>query len=1090
MNHLTTGGVDDPFLPQLIAAINAAAEIELAVSFIKQTGLRLLFPALEEALTERKCRLRIITSDYLDITDPEALAMLMLLKERDADVRVYASAGQSFHMKAYIVVRSARDRPLEGCAFIGSSNISRSALTDGLEWNYRIDCHGADLEARRKLTEIRDKFTALFHSPGTLALEHAWIEAYRRRRRQLPQPVAPGSHEVEPPPVPTAVQTEALAALQASRDEGYRRGLVVMATGLGKTWLAAFDSVECKARRVLFVAHREEILLQAEKTFLRIRPKARVGYYTGQSKDEGMDILCASIQTLGQPTHLARFAADHFDYVVVDEFHHAAAATYRRLLGHLRPGFLLGLTATPERTDQSDILSLCDDNLVYSCNLFNGVTAELLVPFSYYGIFDQSVDYQAIPWRNSRFDPALLSNKLATLARARHALAQWRDKAQTRTLAFCASIKHADFMAEQFGRAGIRAAAVYAGSLMSRTEALERLAAHTLQVIFSVDLFNEGVDLPSIDTVMMLRPTESKVLFLQQLGRGLRRAEGKQRLVVLDFIGNHQGFFNKPQALFDVGPTHRELAAFARKLEAGQLSLPDGCFITYDLQLVEFLKQLDQDGPVTEYEALKAAMGRRPTLTEYYRAGINLARMRQQFGSWWQLVDEQGDLEPAQVHCLARQQAFLREVETTAMVKSFKMVLLESLLEHDGFLTPPSLSDLACQAFGIFARRRTLLADLKPEWRDLGRVEAGQWQRYWSGNPVRAWLGGNRTPARNWFVLRGGRFCADFPLSRDEWPVFAELLQELVDYRLAAYEPRLSREQDDSGKVLPRPTRDTGTVLPFFPNIRIACGHFRTGQADAEEYLHLGPWYGRLDPQRHFIARAAGNSMAGGKQPVHDGDYLLLERVTATRAGSISGQTMAIERLDEAGDGQYLLRVVHKNPDGSYRLQANNPDYPDLPASEEMHTFARLKAILDPLELAVGQSFMREAIPALFGVAFNPGNWNSGHVVLNAQHAHVLLVTLNKQGQAEAHRYQDFFRDDEHFHWQSQNQTGPEDKRGQALIQHARLGIAVHLFVRDARLAAGKAAPFIYHGQVEYLSHQGSRPMSIEWRLQRPRDQG
>jgi len=416
------------------------------------------------------------------------------------------------------------------------------------------------------------------------------------------------------------------------------------------------------------------------------------------------------------------------------------------------------------------------------------------------------------------------------------------------------------------------------------------------------------------------------------------------------------------------------------------------------------------------------------------------------------------------------------------------MVVLESLLNNNGFLKPPSLSDLAGQAFDVFARRRRLLGDIKPEWRELEKVEPVQWQRYWNGNPINAWVGNNlKTKSRTWFVVREGRFCPDFPISQEEWPVFAELVQELVDYRLAAYELRLEPLVDQPGKVLPLPTRDTGTVLPFFPNIRIACGHFRTGHADAEEYLSLGAGHGRLDPQRHFIARASGNSMDGGKQPVHDGDYLLLERVTPTSAGSITGQIMAIERQDEAGDGQYLLRVVRKNPDGSYRLQANNPAYPDLLATEEMHTFARLKTILDPLELAVGQTFMREAIPALFGEQFNTGNWNSGHVVLNDQKAHVLLVTLNKQGKADEHRYQDFFRDDEHFHWQSQNQTGPEDKRGQELILHQRQGIAIHLFVRDAKLAAGKAAPFIYYGQVEYLSHQGSKPMSIEWRLQRPR---
>ncbi len=180
-----------------------------------------------------------------------------------------------------------------------------------------------------------------------------------------------------------------------------------------------------------------------------------MGYYTGQSHDADVDVLCASVQTLARASHLERFAPQHFDYVVIDEFHHAAAATYRRLLGHFAPAFLLGLTATPDRTDQSDILSLCDDNLVFTRNLFEGIQAGLLAPFHYYGILDESVDYREVPWRNGRFDPEQLSNKLATLARARHAIREWRITAQKRTLAFCVSIRHAEYMAEQFRRRGI-----------------------------------------------------------------------------------------------------------------------------------------------------------------------------------------------------------------------------------------------------------------------------------------------------------------------------------------------------------------------------------------------------------------------------------------------------------------------------------------------------------------------------------------------------------------------------------------------------------------------------------------------------------
>ena len=371
-----------------------------------------------------------------------------------------------------------------------------------------------------------------------LPLDYAWINAYEKRRVVPPLPIAPGSNDPElPVPEPNEVQVEALKALVDTRAAGYQRGLVVMATGLGKTYLAAFDSAQIYAKRVLFVAHREEILLQAEAAFQRIHPQAKVGHYTGLKKETEVDLLFALVQTLGKSHHLDKFLPNHFDYLVVDGFTMLRRLPIGVCSAIFHPRFLLGLTATPERTDQSDILSLCDDNLVFTNNLFQGIEQELLCPFSYYGIYDESVDYKEIPWRNGRFDPESLSNKLATLARAKHALRQWRDKAQERTLAFCVSIKHAEFMAERFQREGIRAVAVYGGSDTDRSEALEQLAQGKQQVIFSVDLFNEGVDLPAIDTVMMLRPTESKVLFLQQLGRGLRRHPEKKHLVVLDFIG-------------------------------------------------------------------------------------------------------------------------------------------------------------------------------------------------------------------------------------------------------------------------------------------------------------------------------------------------------------------------------------------------------------------------------------------------------------------------------------------------------------------------------------------------------------------------
>ena len=1078
---LVTGG-DDPFLPHLSQAMSRATEIDIAVAFIKTTGIRLLMPELLAALAQPSQsggpsrRVRVLTSDYLDVTDPEALRLLLLIQDHGGEVRVYATQGSSFHLKAYVFAKSFGDELIEGTAFIGSSNISRQALQDGLEWNYRVAYPGDS-----GFLEARQRFGELFVHPRTVALSDRWIESYELRRVPPPRAIAPGSQEQEQPPEPTSVQVEALDALADTRDAGFRRGLVVLATGLGKTWLAAFDATRMGARRVLFVAHREEILSQAAQTFIRIRPKARVSLYRGHSHDTEVDVLCASVQTLARAAHLERFAPQHFDYVVIDEFHHAAAATYRRLLGHFAPAFLLGLTATPDRTDQSDILSLCDDNLVFTRNLFEGIQSKLLAPFHYYGIFDESVEYREVPWRNGRFDPEQLSNKLATLARARHAIKEWRTRAQKRTLAFCVSVSHAEYMAAQFEKAGITSAAVYSGSAVGRSEALEHLRDGRLSVIFSIDLFNEGVDLPSIDTVMMLRPTESKILFLQQLGRGLRRAEVKQHLIVLDFIGNHQRFLQKPQALFGVGSNYKALAAFARKAELGLLELPDGCYVNYDLKIIDFLKSLDSAGTQKDYEALRSSLGRRPTLAEFYRSGASVQAMRQQHGSWFALVKAMADLDDGEDRNLSAVAELLKEVEVASMTKSFKMILLEALLELDGLAAAPTVADLSERSWQIIHRRQSLLADLPEHINQLPDGRAERWQRYWLDNPINAWVGGNRTDqAAALFHVANGHFHFTTAPSEGDQESLKEMLQELVDYRLAAYEVRRPATTTSSNVIPFTPKPKSERELPYFPNLRIACGHFRAGRTDAEEHRALPVSYGQLDHTRHFIARASGSSMDGGKNPIRNGDYLLLELVSPTNAGSITGTVMAIERQDESGgDNQYLLRVVTKGRDGRYILKANNPDYEDLPATDDMRTLARLRAVVDPLDLSVGQSFLREDIPALFGESFNPGSWNVGHVVLNEKKVHVLLVTLNKQGKAQEHRYHDHWIDQQTFHWQSQNATTPANKRGQEIIRHDAMGIAIHLFVRDAKLEGGKGAPFVYHGKASYQSHTGANPMNV-----------
>ena len=413
-NYLVTGRNKQYLLHEIRDALKNATSIEIAVSFIRMSGLSLIIQDIEDAMNseERNVKLSLLTSDYMNITEPQALKRLMLLKERGAEIQIFESKqATSFHLKSYIFVKNSGKTLTSARAFVGSSNISKTALTDGIEWNYRIDySNDNDREAIARIEEIREQYRYLFTLPQVKPLTYDLIADYeiRYNTARVVTPIQSAAslpdekeHEI---PEPREHQVTALAALNQAREDGVQKGLVVLATGMGKTYLAAFDVAQVNAKKVLFVAHREEILLQAEASFLKIHPNKKVGRYSGRQKDEEYDFLFASIQTIGQSSHLAKFPAVAFDYIVVDEFHHAAAGGYQRLLEHFTPSFLLGLTATPNRTDGSDILKLCDNNLIYQQDLFDGVKADVLCPFSYFGIFDKEVDYEHLPWRNGKFE--------------------------------------------------------------------------------------------------------------------------------------------------------------------------------------------------------------------------------------------------------------------------------------------------------------------------------------------------------------------------------------------------------------------------------------------------------------------------------------------------------------------------------------------------------------------------------------------------------------------------------------------------------------------------------------------------------------
>ncbi|MFI5234022.1 MAG: DEAD/DEAH box helicase family protein, partial [Gemmatimonadales bacterium] len=631
------GGDDQHLLPILSDAIARAEQIDIVSAFVQPSGLLLIRERLSAALA-RGARVRLLTGDYLNVTSPDALReMLALMSEQPAfSAWVYSCAGdESFHPKSYIFSRGE-----EGVAFVGSSNISARALQSGVEWNLRTVVNAPLFRT------VRDRFEHLLRAPNVCALTREWIDSYAERARVPPAPEARLRA-----PDPNPIQKEALAALIQTRAHGARRGLVVMATGLGKTYLAAFDARAMRAKRALFVAHRDEILTQARDAWAAVFPDKVVGILGGGRRERDADVLFASIQTLARAEHLRGFAPDHFDYVVTDEFHHAAASSYRKVLAHFQPKFLLGLTATPDRMDGASLLALCDDNLVYRKDLVGGIAAKLLVPFHYFGVKD-GLDFAPIPWRSGKFDVDELTKAVATEERAAQALAAYRQRAETtprRTLCFCVSVVHADFMADFLRRHGIQAVAVHSGPTSApRADSLAKLAAGDLEVLCAVDIFNEGLDVPEINAVLMLRPTESPIVFLQQIGRGLRKADQKRHLTIVDFIGNHRSFLQKPQALLSL--LGHSLAPYAalKRIREHSLELPEGCSVDVELDALDMLERLcrvgSEDLVVFKYVEFRDAHGRRPTASELHAAQINLSPIRDRDGTWFDFVARQGDL--------------------------------------------------------------------------------------------------------------------------------------------------------------------------------------------------------------------------------------------------------------------------------------------------------------------------------------------------------------------------------------------------------------------------------------------------------------
>lgn len=686
-SNCITGGNTNFLIYKLRESFKKASKVDIIVAFLRETGVKILKEDLSLAV-ENGCKIRILTGNYLGITEPSALYLMKDILRDKADMRFYKDSERSFHPKAYIF----HYEDGEGDIFIGSSNISKSALTSGLEWNYRLKKE----QNKEDFNYFCDEFENLFLNESIVLNEQelkkyskSWKKPKIYKLSSLDDENEEEKDNIIPMFSPRGAQIEALSELKKLREDGMDKGIVVASTGIGKTYLAAFDSLEFK--NVLFIAHREEILNQAEESFKNVRKNLKTGFFKGENKDRDVEALFASVQSLGKEEYLNEnwFKKDYFDYIVIDEFHHSVTKNYQNIINYFKPKFLLGITATPERMDNRDVFSICDYNIAYEIRLPEAINKGYLCPFRYYGIHDETVKYEDIQFKNGKYNALELEKALMIDKRANLIFNHYKKFNSKQALGFCQSKAHADYMARYFVQNGVKACAVYSDARgdysLSREDALKKLKNGEINIIFSVDMFNEGVDIKSLDMVMFLRPTESQTIFMQQLGRGLRLDKNKDYVNVLDFIGNYKKADIIPKLLGGIKPKDKSVLN-----NPNYFTYPEDCYIDFDFELVDLYKKLlskekkFEEKLKEEFYRVKEEINKIPNREEFISlmdgeiyGEVRKKGKKNPFRNYLSFLNSLGEISKSELSLKGTlAEEFINYIESTNMSKTYKMPIL------------------------------------------------------------------------------------------------------------------------------------------------------------------------------------------------------------------------------------------------------------------------------------------------------------------------------------------------------------------------------------------------------------------------------
>lgn len=617
-------------LVELLQELQTCKRFYFAIAFITQSGLICLKECLK-CLQEKNITGDILTTDYLYFNHPKALQELQ--QYPNLNIRIYTK--ENFHIKGYIFEQNDYYTLI-----VGSNNLTQTALKANKEWSLKINSLANGALIHNTLSQFQQMWQE------AIPLTDIWLKQYTDKYhslQKLKRQFATAQENISTNDIaPNKMQQEALKALEKLQQDNKHKALLISATGTGKTYLSAFAVKKAKPKRLLFLAHREQILKQACKTFAKIIPDIQYGILSANHKDFHKPYLFATINMLSKEENLTQFAPTHFDYIIIDETHRAGASSYLKILNYFQPQFLLGMTATPERTDGFDIYQLFDHNIAYEIRLNQAMQENLLCPFHYFGITDITVDDQEIN-DNSTF------NDLTTDARVTHIINQSQyygfSGERLRGLIFCSHIEEAQILSQKFNERGFHTIALSGkDSQETRTNAIHKLEQKELSTgldyIFTVDIMNEGIDIPAINQIIMLRPTKSAIIFVQQLGRGLRKYPQKDYVVILDFIGNYQNNFMIPIALSgDISYNKDNIRHYVAE---GNRFIFGSSTIHFDkiarqkiYQAIDSAKLSDTALLKNEYLQLKQKLGKIPSIFDFSQFGsIDILKFLDKFKTY------------------------------------------------------------------------------------------------------------------------------------------------------------------------------------------------------------------------------------------------------------------------------------------------------------------------------------------------------------------------------------------------------------------------------------------------------------------------